>query len=69
MTKPTEQQKEALAKLAKLTAKDYNLPVDRVAQIFMKYKVDDKGIDAALAECNQLRFTLTKAALKKNKLW
>lgn len=69
MTRPTEKQKEALAKLAKLTAKDYNLPVDRVAQIFMKHKVDEKGIDAALAECAQLRFTLTKAALKKNRLW
>jgi hypothetical protein len=69
MTKPTEKQKEALAKLAKLTAKDYNLPVDRVAQIFMKHKIDEKGIDAALAECAQLRFTLTKSALKKNRLW
>ena len=46
MTKPTEQQKEALAKLAKLVAKDHNLPVDRVAQVFMKYKVDVMAVGA-----------------------
>jgi hypothetical protein len=61
--------KEAVAKLAKATAKDYNLPVPNVAQIFMKHKIDEKGISDALKECGELRFKLTKAALKKNRLW
>jgi hypothetical protein len=73
MTKPKDP-KEELAKLAKLTAKDYNLPVAEVARIFMKYDIAQKGpkvekaVSDALAECAQLRYKLTMGALKKNRL-
>lgn len=69
MTKPkTIDPKEALAKLAKLTAKDYNLPVPEVSRIFMKYDVVGKGkkaMDLALDECSRLRAKLTVEALVK----
>ena len=67
--KPTEQQKEAFAKLAKLTAKDFNLPIDKVAQIYMKHPVSEKGHEAAMKEVGEYRAKLTIEVLKKNRLW
>lgn len=75
MSKPMDP-KDALARLAKLTAKDYNLPVAEVSRIFMKYHVVQPGppekrkkaMDDALHECGALRYKLTMGALEKNRL-
>jgi hypothetical protein len=71
MTKPVA---DALAKYAKIVAKDYNLPVAEVSRIFMKWDVTQKGdkgetaLRNALDECARLRAKLTMGALKKNGL-
>jgi hypothetical protein len=73
MTK-TKDPKETLAKLAKSTAKDYNLPTAEVSRIFMKYDVVQGGtkgkaaMTSALEECGALRAKLTIAALQKSGL-
>jgi hypothetical protein len=64
MSKPKDP-KEAVAKLAKETAKYYKLPVPRVAQIFMKYPVDKKGVEKAIAEVQELYRAEVMKALAK----
>jgi hypothetical protein len=60
--------KQALADLAKLAAKNYNMPVPEVARVFMKYNVVEKGkkgMDAALDELGRLRAKVTMEMLTK----
>jgi hypothetical protein len=68
MSKPKDP-KEAVAKLAKETAKYYKLPVPRVAQIFMKYPVNKEGVEKAIAEIEKLYRAEVVKALSKAGLW